>query len=189
MPHVLARRHDADAPRVGLLHALLAYLVASRRSREERDAARAALREQLVRAVEREPGASPTRIVDALGIGWSTYYLHLARLKAEGRVQVVSHGRRTFLYPAGVVGDVDRSLHRSLLVGDRARALAAELVRAPGHDIASLARAVGISPRVVYHHVRRLTAAGLVHSSLTRGYRDLRASERLASLLREEGVP
>lgn len=190
MRNPFRRRPDKTGrPRRGVLHGFLASLAAPRRTREERDAARLALRERILRAIDRDPGASPTALVAKLDVGWSTFYNQLKRLEAEGRVRTHSHGRRTFVYPAGMVGDLDHSVQRSLLVGGRAHAVASEIARTPGHTVASLATALDISPRVVYHHVRRLTAAGLVLSSLTRGYRDLRATERLVTLLRQEGTP
>ena len=171
-------------PGLRLLPAFMAAL-ASRRPQEERELARAAIRERILQTVEREPGASPTRIVDALGIGWSTLYYHVKALEAAGRVRIVSAGRHTFLYPPGMVGDLKRSVQRSVLLGGRARLVAEEAARTPGHDVGSLAETLQVSPRVVYHHVRRLVEAGLLRSSMPRRYRDLAPTEPLLALLAE----
>lgn len=173
-------------PGLPVMPGLLAAL-ATRRPKEDREAERAALRERILRAIEREPGASPTRLVEELGIGWSTLYHHVNALEAQGRVRASSAGRHTFLYPAGMAGDPRLSVQRSVLAGGRARLVAAEAARVPGHDVGSLAEALGISPRVVYHHVRRLVEAGLLTSSMPRRYRDLAPTEPLRALLRQEG--
>jgi predicted transcriptional regulator len=170
-----------------VLPGLLASL-ATRRPQADREAARAALRERILGAIEREPGASPTRLVADLGIGWSTLYHHVNALEAQGRIRAASAGRHTFLYPAGMAGDPRLSVQRSVLSGGRARLVAAEAARTPGHDVGSLAEALDISPRVVYHHVRRLVEAGLLRSSMARRYRDLAPTEPLLALLRQEGA-
>lgn len=169
-----------------VLPAFLASL-ATRRPQEEREALRAAVRERILRTIEREPGASPTRIVAALDIGWSTLYHHVKALEAQGFIRVASAGRHTFFYPAGMAGDLRLSVQRSVLLGGRARLVAEEAARSPGHDVGTLSDALGISPRVVYHHVRRLVETGLLASSMKKRYRDLVPTEELLTLLRQEG--
>lgn len=177
--------HVPVAARLQVLPAFLASL-ATRRPQEEREAARAAVRDRILRAIERDPGASPTTIVQALDIGWSTLYHHVKTLEAQGAIRVASAGRHTFFYPAGMVGDVRLSVQRSVLLGGRARLVAEEAARAPGHDVGSLSETLGISPRVVYHHVRRLVEAGLLASSMPKRYRDLVPTQELLALLRQE---
>jgi DNA-binding transcriptional ArsR family regulator len=184
--HVRIEQHVQAAPFLPVLPGILASL-ASRRPQEDREAARAALRARILAAIERAPGASPTRIVEDLGIGWSTLYHHVKALEAQGVVRSASAGRHTFLYPAGMASDPRLSVQRSVLFGGRARLVGEEAARAPGHDVSSLAAALDISPRVVYHHVRRLVEAGLLRSSMARRYRDLAATEHLLALLRQEG--
>lgn len=184
LPHVSASSAP-HGPRV--LPGLLASLVPPprRTPRDGVEAERALVRDRILRALEADPGVTPSRLVLRLAMGWSTLYFHLDALEAAGLLRRVRHGRHCFLFPEGIAGDLERSLQRTALEGERARLLAEEIVRAPGHDIASLAAAVGVSPRVVYHHVRRMRLEGLVASSREHRYCDLAPTPRLRELLRD----
>lgn len=184
MPHVMHPPCAGASLLPGLLTAVVPH---SRRSASDAiDAARALMRQRLLRAIEADPGATPSRLVQRLGLGWSTLYFHLEALEASGLVRRVRHGRHCFVFPEGIAGDLDRSAERAALEGEKVRLLAAEILRNPGHGIASLAAATGVAPRVVYHHVRRLRRQGLVTSSREHRYADLAPSERLRELLRDE---
>lgn len=154
-------------------------------ARRADDAARAALRQRILHLVEREPGASPSELVRRLGIGWSSLYRHVRALREAGLVRVVESGRHTFLYPRDADGDERHAAQRAVILAGRARLVAAEAAARPGQDVASLAKALAISPRVVYHHVKRLVAVGLLESSAAHRYRDLAPTPRLLDLLRE----
>lgn len=151
------------------------------------EAARAELRRRILHRVEQEPGTSPSELVRRLGIGWSSLYRHVRTLREQGLVRTVASGRHTFLYPRDAQGDEKHAAQRAVILAGRARLVAAEAAARPGQDVAQLAAALGISPRVVYHHVKRLVAVGLLESSAPRRYRDLAPSPRLRDLLREVG--
>lgn len=150
------------------------------------ETARAEARARVLALVEAEPGISPSELVRRLAIGWSSLYRHVRALKEEGRIRVDASGRHAFLYPAGVQGDERLAAQRAVLLTGRARLVAQEVAARPGHDVASLAQALGISPRVIYHHVRRLVAAELLSSRAPNRYLDLAPTPSLALLLGKE---
>lgn len=147
------------------------------------------LRGRILDIVQREPGISPSRLVKELSIGWSSLYRHLRSLEAGGLVRVVAAGRHAFVYLASAEGDPRLVAQRAVLLGGKAYAVAAEVARTSGHHVESLARALNLSQRLVYHHVRRLVDAGLLTSTVPNRYRDLAPTARLVSLLREMPPP
>ena len=146
------------------------------------------VRLRVQRLIEARPGIGPSQVLEKLPMGWSTLYSHLKALEKDGCIVAQREGRLVFLYPVTQTGGERAQLPSDarLLQTPRARALAKEVISRPGeHDVATLATALQLSPRVVYHHVRRLVAGGLLDSVKPRRYAALAPTDRLTAALQQ----
>ena len=129
--------------------------------------------------VRDRPGLPLSELRRRAGMGWGVFDHHLQRLEREGLVQTVRAGRFRLVYPAGFPTDEDGAL----LNTPTTRRIALAILARPGISIRVMARDLGLSDRIVYYHVNRLVAAGLVRSTSQFHYRGLSGTGRLAGLL------
>ena len=136
----------------------------SRFKRAARDSGRGATREKVLDLVTRQPGIPAEKVLDVLDIGWGTLSHHLERLKMQALVRVNVEGRRKLLYPAGSLDEKEAS-RRARLFYPKAREIAQAVLREPGISIAAVSDRCGLSPRVVYYHLKELLALGLIEKA------------------------
>lgn len=134
--------------------------------------------------VMRRPGITLHEALTSLGIGWSTLYRAIHKLKSEGSLGIERHPGIVLLHPARAPPG-----HTSLTAivrTERARKIAALIVSEPGqHTCASLAQRTGTVPRVVTYNVRRLVEARVVTSSLPTRYAGLTPSQELVAFVKQ----
>jgi predicted transcriptional regulator len=108
-------------------------------------------------------------------------HYHLTRLEFADLIVRHKLGRQVRYFPAGVAVDpADDDL--ALLQTPAARRIAGILVEHPGIGLAALVETSGLTPRVVYHHLKRFKDAGLLVTA-SRKYAGLEASWRLQLLV------
>lgn len=149
-------------------------------------------RRMLLDLISSRPGSSVTELMVHVPFQWGSMSYHLRRLQEAGLVHVVddpSDGRRKRIYPvmAGAAGLPDPP-PRAPGVKGLSLEIARTIVSRPGLSFTELGAAVETSPRNVHYHLKRLIEHGLVTSSSSHRYRDLRPTPRLVALLdpREE---
>lgn len=141
-------------------------------------------RERLTRLLERHPGLPLGEAARRLGIAWGTLSYHVRLMDARREIFVQRVGRRTLLYASAPPLDELPEL-RALLREPATRKVAIAVARGRAAGVNALIERTGESPRVVYHHLKRLIDAGLVTSAAPRRHRGLAATPRLLALLRE----
>lgn len=140
-------------------------------------------RQRILSEVARHPGISVSALKETLGLNWGPLYHHLGKLRAARLLDARQVGRLRLLYPgsrtkAGLE-------HHALLRGQSARRLALAIRASPGMEAGALSAALGVSPRAVYHHLKRLHGAGLIESPTSGRYKALRSTPLLESCLAE----
>jgi len=144
-------------------------------------------RHALVELVERAPGLTINELRAGLGMGWGTLYHHLRALESTGRVHSVALGRRRLVYPTPVASD-RRVMAEALLRGRTARAIAQYVAGAPNAGVAQIAKALGLRPRVVYYHAKRLTDLGVLTATHAGRRRTLSASRAILHATRPDSA-
>lgn len=142
------------------------------------------IRQAILRLVQERPGISLSDLGRRLALRWGAASFHVARLEAGGLVRTVRIGRRRLVYA------LDASIaaypeEHAALHEPACRRLALAIIEHPGSSVSRLVEHTGLSPRVVYHHAKRLLDLGLIASSSPGAYRGLRASGKLFALLFE----
>jgi DNA-binding transcriptional ArsR family regulator len=140
-------------------------------------------RDFVLQAIRVRPGVSMSDVARAAGMSWAATALHVDQLTAEGLVRSARVGRRRVLFVAPADGA--DALARGLLAEPACLRVARAIVAHPRLPVYELSFVAGMSERAVYHHLKRLLDAGLVEGR--RGYRGLRATPALLSLLAEDG--
>lgn len=118
------------------------------------------LRDQLLNAIDDDPGISRPRLHQSIGRGWTTISYHLQVLEKNGLVASLVHAHRRRYFPSQF-GVTDR-LRIATLRESRAHAVLEAIRSHPGLACAQIAQSVGCSPNVAGRHLRRLEKAGLV---------------------------
>lgn len=143
------------------------------------------LRKSIFRAIEKAPGLPLSHLLTRLDVGWSTLYRELEVLENAGLVRSRKRGRHCLVFPADDEIATSVPLNQTILLqGKTAREIAARVAKKPGQDMETLADHLGLSPRVVYYHLRRLVEGKLIKSSSTTRYRDLSPTPTLNELLK-----
>lgn len=147
-------------------------------------------RREILRLVTEEPGLTSAEIRFRLGMAPDMFRDDLAALRAGKHIQSHRLGRHRLIVPQGT------SLPTRSLEGSRVRlnpqfvAIAQQLVAEPArHDVWTLSRTLWKSPRVVYYHLRRMRVLGLISTTRSGGYRQLRAKPELVTLIAEARTP
>ena len=129
---------------------------------------------RLLTAVRAAPGSTLSTLCRKAKMGWSTLYRALHALEDADLARAKKRGRHTLVYPAeSFPARKNAFSHAVLLQGATVRDIATRISNKPGQDMESLAEHFGLTPRVVYYHLRRLLEGKLIKSSSTTRYRDL----------------
>ena len=110
--------------------------------------------------VRRAPGLHVAEIARRLRLSWSGAAGHLRALEKEGLVHSALESRRR-VYFASEARPEDIHRFRALAAPSATR-VAKAIVAEPGLTVREVAIRARLSPRVTYHHARRLREVGLV---------------------------
>lgn len=119
-----------------------------------------ATRDRIESLVRQEPGLHKSALCRELGLGWGTVGHHLRILRSQGRLHSVREGRELRIYPAGVPADDMRLM--VMLRDDTALEILQHLNDQPGGRLTDIARALGLSRKVVRRHLDNLEVEELV---------------------------
>ena len=112
--------------------------------------------------VKAHPGAHPSGIADALGLGWGTVVYHLARLEEASLVTPrEAHHRKCYFAVGGELDAAGRSAVAAMST-DKARAIVDAVRASPGLSQKELAETLGMSQALASWHVKRLVASGVL---------------------------
>lgn len=182
LPEVLA----LGAPAAGFL-ALIP--LATRLDDEDFDPLAAPQRKAMMDVIKTRPGISVGDLKEEMPFGWASLYYHLGILIDAGLVKDVLDeidGRRRHLYPVLKGGRIPKPKNPEPVLSAPSTQVARAIIDRPGMNLQELIDELGMTPRNVYYHVRRLEEAGLIKSSSKTRYRDLAARPALYDLL---GLP
>ncbi len=142
--------------------------------------------QRILDAIRTRPGLTLSEAREMVNMSWGSLYRHLVRLEAAGLVRFQTVGRRRILF----LTESEETLAQSpvaeaaaLLRQPTARTVAVSILMRPGRSVPEVAASLQLTPRVVYHHVQRLLAVGLISSSSQTRHRDLTPSPMLARAL------
>ena len=115
--------------------------------------------------VRAHPGAHPSAIAQALGLGWGTVVYHLARLEETRLVVAKAGGHRKCYFVVG--GDLDAAGREAVaaMSGDKPRLIVDALRQEPGLSQKDLADRLGMSQALASWHVKKLVASGVLVST------------------------
>jgi DNA-binding MarR family transcriptional regulator len=142
--------------------------------------------QRLLAAARARPGLTLSELRESVSMSWGSLYRLLQRLEAEGLVRYQVVGRRKLLFVAGEPEPLDQSAvmeAAAILRQPTARLVALSILMRPGRSVPEVAASLQLTPRVVYHHVQRLIAVGLILSSSQTRHRDLAPTHVLAGAL------
>jgi DNA-binding transcriptional ArsR family regulator len=112
--------------------------------------------------IRAHPGAHPSQLADALGLGWGTVVYHLSRLEEGKLVSCKSYNNRKCYFATGAQIDAQARTAMAAMGSDPARRLVEAVAAAPGITQKDLAARVGISQALASWHVKRLVGAGVL---------------------------
>lgn len=133
----------------------------------------------LLRLIQEKPGITMTQLVQGSGVSWATVYHHLGILREERLVKVMGEGRERRVIPHGQPVEAVPPVLRATR-----RRVAEVLVRLGRSTLLDLATAAEVSQRVLYYHLKVLSAQGLAR----RERRHAAPTPRLVELI-EKGGP
>lgn len=123
------------------------------------------VRNSVYEHVKANPGAHPSRIADALGLGWGTVVYHLARLEESSLLTArAAHNRKCFFAVGGELDNEGRNAVAAMST-DKARAIVDVLRGTPGLSQKELAEKLGMSQALTSWHVKRLVTSGVLVST------------------------
>lgn len=137
--------------------------------------------------IQAEPGISVSQLARRAGVYWTAATFHVGQLERGGLVRSVLGGRRRALFATKIPQNIPPDAP-ALLAEPSCRQVAEAIIDRPGMRVCELCERLGMSERAVYHHVKRLTGAGLIVSSKPRGYFQLSPTEALLALLAKENA-
>lgn len=121
------------------------------------------LRDELLQAIQENPGVSPPQLKAQTGAGWTTIIYHLGVLRDNGMVTSIRDGRHRRYFRHGAYDH--RSLPSlALLQNPRTRQIRDLIGAQPGIERPAMARLMGITPAAVTWHLKRLMQARLVQA-------------------------
>lgn len=115
-------------------------------------------RREIYEMVEEQPGISGAGLQKAFDVDWGVLHNHLHRLVRAGLVETRRSGRAFRIYPAGQAPEENDPV----LLPAMTKRVARAVLDAPGRTGMEIAGDVGISPKRVNEHLRRLADVGLV---------------------------
>ncbi len=128
-------------------------------------------RERLMQAIEENPGINLTGLRKLMDLSWGTTVYHLRLLEDRSLItSVVGQGKRHFFMNSN--GSHNAQLREAVaaLAGrETTQRLVGAIMSEPGLSQRELARRVGVSDRVVTHHMRRLRKFSLVETQRDNG--------------------
>lgn len=142
--------------------------------------------QRLLAAARARPGLTLSELRESVNMSWGSLYRMLQRLESEGMVRYQVVGRRKLLFVAGEPEPQGQSVMMeaaAILRQPTARMVALSILMRPGRSVPEVAASLQLTPRVVYHHVQRLLAVGLIQSSSQTRHRDLGPAPVLAAAL------
>lgn len=142
------------------------------------------LASRVIRILSLAPGLTAAQLLDATGAGWESLTLTLGRLERSGLLHADGSKRRVRFY-AGVPFPHAQSLDaREMLPQRTSRIIARKLLSKQWPSVRDLSDALGLSERVVYYHMQRFDAHGLILKRKPTRYHDFTGTEELRRLLR-----
>jgi len=117
--------------------------------------------QRILDVVAARPGASVQQISEEVGLTRTSTLHHLRRLARRGAVLAVRQGRRLTHFPASIRESSQHTL-LGLMHVLTARLLVEALAQDPEVSWRRLAQRLGVTPRAVRWHVRRLQEDGLL---------------------------
>lgn len=115
--------------------------------------------------VRAHPGAHPSAIADALGLGWGTVVYHLARLEESKLVATKTANHRKCYFATGSELGSDARAAVAAMSHDKAKLIVTAVRAAPGITQKELATRVGMSQALASWHVKRLVTSGVLLAS------------------------
>ena len=140
------------------------------------------VRRRIVESVERHPGLTASALARKAGIGVVSLLYHLQILEHAGLVRTVRVGRRRLVFTKAAIMREDPAAW-ALLADATARRIAVAVARNPRCGVQDLVDQLGLTPRVVYHQLKKLRAVGLIDTPTSAGYRGLVPTSRLLAAL------
>ncbi|HEX2021418.1 MAG TPA: winged helix-turn-helix transcriptional regulator, partial [Candidatus Thermoplasmatota archaeon] len=115
--------------------------------------------------VRANPGAHPSAIAQALGLGWGTVVYHLSRLEQSSLVTARSARHRKCYFAVG--GDLSAPEREAVaaLCTDKAKVIVSAVRDAPGISQKDLAHRLGMSQALASFHVKKLVASGVLRTA------------------------
>jgi len=142
-------------------------------------------RQRILDHVEADPGLTLGDLKARVGVGWGTLYHHVERMSEAALLRSVVVGRRHVVFPAASPRDDVEAAMCGILRGKTALRLAVALTARPRQSILDLSTSLGLSPRAVYYHVKRMVDAGLLTSSSPTRHFNLIPHPRLQVMLED----
>lgn len=139
-------------------------------------------RRRIYDAIRAEPGLSMSELARRVDLSWTGAALHVDQLEQAGLTRSVLGGRRRALFATNIPLSIAPEAP-ALLAEPACRAVALAIIDRPGMRVWELCEEIGTSERSAYHHVLRLTKAGLIASTNARLYQGLTATTELLALL------
>lgn len=112
--------------------------------------------------IRAQPGATPTQLAEALGLGWGTITYHLARLEEGKLVTSKSYHHRKCYFAIGSDLDAAGRTAVAAMASDPARRIVEAVAAAPGITQKDVAARLDMSQALVSWHVKRLVGAGVL---------------------------
>lgn len=116
-------------------------------------------RQEILDCIKEEGAVHKSELCRLVGRGWGTVSHHLLVLQREGLVDLESHGRNTWAFPAGL-SPGERLRRMALNVPGRQDLL--QFLRYRGATVGELSERLEESKKVVRTHLGHLVSAGLV---------------------------
>lgn len=139
-------------------------------------------RRRIYNAIRAEPGISMSEIARRVALSWTAAALHVDQLERAGIASSIHGGRRRALFATDIPLTISPEAP-ALLAEPACRLVALAIIDRPGMRVWELCEETGTSERSAYHHVLRLTKAGLIASTNVRLYHGLTATPELLALL------
>lgn len=139
-------------------------------------------RRRILHLVRSNPGIGLTELRRRTETGWGVLAHHLKVLERAELVHRVKVERRVRIFPRGTAFGPSPEAVVALQV-EAARKVSRAILARPGIGMSEVLRSIDESPRVVYHHVKRLLEKGLLASSSRTRHLDLRVTPLLAEAL------
>lgn len=134
--------------------------------------------------VKANPGAHPSAMASALGLGWGTIVYHLARLEESKLVTTRSaHARKCYFVVGADLDGAGRTAVAAMAT-DKARAIVDALRAEPGLSQKDLAARLGMSQALASWHVKRLVASGVLNTERAGRSNLLRVAEHVPVVVR-----